>query len=76
MGSVQGEKAPGFTVEHILGRALSGSCGRKGGRKERISGWVFCSFKSAKCHWSPLGMCIFKSRIFEKGWDLFRDQTS
>lgn len=64
-GQCSGKEGTGLNraaVEHILERALSGACGRKEERKENFSGWVFCSFKSANCHWSPLGMHIFESR--------------
>lgn len=57
---------------------MSGACEREEGRKEEsFSEQVFCYFQSAKCHWRlPLWKHIFKIRISEKGWDLFRDWTS
>lgn len=81
LGSVQGKKAQGLMVQqasNALERGLSGAQEGKVGRlEESFAGWVFCSFKSAKCHWSlPLWIRIFKIKVFEKGWDLFRDRTS
>lgn len=41
--------------------------------EESLPGWVFCSFKSARCHWSlPFRIRIFKIRESEKAWDLFQ----
>lgn len=49
---------------------------QEGGWKEgSFTGWVFCSFKSGKRQWSlPLWIHVFRIRIFEKGWGLFRDR--
>jgi len=78
-GQRSGKEGTGLScaaVEHVLERASRGRVGAKEERKENFPGWVFCSFKSAKCHWTPLGMGIFKCGICGKGWGLLRDQTS
>lgn len=80
-GQCSGKEGTGLDCaagEHALERGLSGAQEGKVGRMEGSSaGWVFRSFQSAKCHWSlPLWIHVFKIKVSEEGWDLFRDRTS